>query len=331
MIDSINVLPVKHIGTSIKEAKDAINLERSGKQLGLFCRFSKVNRAMLKYWRFGQVTLIAGMSSGGKSTLLNILEDDFSNHELNGNCVYPVIVLGFKYEMSGSDEVLRNVSGKMETSYSNLLSADYVHEDSNGKAVYNTISDSEFEHISKKLDEMKDRKVFYVETNGNLNQLYETYLSMKLRYPDHKFVITIDHTLLSKKLDEKSDAELMQNTGLTAIRLRKDGCMVILIGQLNGNIEEVIRRENPMLHYPIKTDVHCGNQVFWACNNVILYHRPELLGIEKYGKEKRFTKNLIHLNCIKQRFGKIGSIWLQANFGKGRIDEPPKINVLPTK
>lgn len=330
MIDPTKVLPVKHINTSINEAKETINLERSSKQLGLYCRFSGINRAMLKYWRFGQVTLIAGMSSGGKSTLLNLLEDDFTNPELNGNCAYKVIVLGFKYEMSGSDEVLRNVSGKLETNYANLLSAEYIKDDANGKAVYNTISDLEFERISQKLNTLRDRKIFYVETNGNLEQMFETYLHMKSKYPDHKFVISIDHTLLSKKLDEKTDMELMQNTGLIAIRLRKLGEMVILIGQLNGNIEDVTRRENSSLHYPIKTDVHCGNQVFWACNNVILYHRPELLKIQKYGTEKRDTKRLIHIAYIKQRFGKIGNIWLQENFAKGGIIEFPRINI-PSK
>ncbi len=325
MIDPTKVLPIKHIKTSIEEAKENINLERSGKQLGLYCRFSGINRAMLKYWRFGQVTLLAGMSSGGKSTLLNMLEDDFTNPEMNKNCEYKVLILGFKYEMSGSDEVLRNISGKMDTSYSNLLSAE---PDKNGK--YNIISDEEFETISIKLNTLKDRMIFYVETNGDLTQLWETYLTMKKKYSDYKFVITIDHTLLSKKLGEKNDMELMQNTGLLAIRLRKQGEMVILIGQLNGNIEENTRRENPTLHYPIKTDVHCGNQVFWACNNVILYHRPELLGIKKYGVEKRDSKKLIHLAYIKQRFGKIGNIWLQENFSRGQINEFPAINV-PTK
>lgn len=329
MIDPSKVLPVKHINTSIEEAKQTINLERTNKQLGLYCRFSGLNRAMLKYWRFGQVTLIAGMSSGGKSTLLNILEDDFTNPELNGKCEYKVIMLGFKYEMSGSDEVLRNVSGKLDTNYSHLLSAEYIKDDKDGNAIYNKIDDSEFEKISIKLNNLKDRKIFYVETNGDLTQLFETYKSMKERYKDHKFIITVDHTLLSKKLDEKSDAELMQSTGLMAIRLRKLGEMVILIGQLNGNIEEITRRENPALHYPIKTDIHNGNQVFWACNNVILYHRPELLKIQKYGMEKKDSKRLIHITFIKQRFGKIGNIWLQENFSKGRIDEFPKINVLP--
>lgn len=333
-VNTLKILPVKHIDTSIDEAEESIELERSGKQLGVYCRYAKVNRAMLKYWRFGQVTLLAGMSSGGKSTLLNALEDDFTNPELNGNCEYDVVMLGFKYEMSGSDEVLRNVSGKLDTSYSNLLSADYIKDDIHGKPVYNSITDAEFDNIKIHLNKLRGRKIFYVETNGDLTQLYETYKAMRLKYPDVvgkkkvKFIITIDHTLLSKKLDEKSDAELMQNTGLVAIKLRKEGCMVILIGQLNGNIEDIKRQENNMFHYPIKTDVHCGNQVFWACNNVLLYHRPELLGIEKYGKEKRPTANLIHLRCIKQRFGKIGNIWLHANFSKGRIEDPPSINVV---
>ena len=103
--------------------------------------------------------------------------------------------------------------------------------------------------------------------------------------------------------------------------------MVVLIGQLNGKIEEIVRRDNPMLHYPIKTDIHCANQVFWACDNVIIFHRPELLKIEKYGKDKKDTRKLIHVSIIKSRFGKVGNVWLQENFSKGQINEMPKVNV----
>lgn len=326
MIDSTKILQIKHIEESIEEAKNNINLERSGKQLGLYCRFNGINRGMLKYWRFGQVTLLAGMSSGGKSTMLNMLEDDFTNKNINEEFDGKVIILGFKYEMTGADEVLRNISGKMETSYSNLLSAEYIKDDIEGKAIYNNINDEQYENISVQLDKLKDRPIYYVESAGNLSQLYETYKHLRLKNSNCKFIITIDHTLLSKKLNEKTDLELMQNTGFLAIRLRKEGCMVLLIGQLNGNIEDNIRRENPNLHYPIKTDVHCGNQIFWACDNVLLFHRPELLKISKYGTGKKDTKRLVHIAFIKSRFGKTGNIWLQENFAKGRIDEFPKIN-----
>lgn len=322
MIDPVKLLPVKHISKSVEEAKSMVNEERSGKQLGLYCRYPRLNGAMSKYWRFGKVTLIGGMSSSGKSTLLNILEDDFTNTELNKGFTEKVIVLAFKYEMEGVDEVLRNVSGKLNKSYSALISSEYTKDKG-----YNNVSDSEFETISIELDKLKSKPIYYVEIAGNLSQLRETYLAMKDKFKEAKFIVSIDHTLLSKKLNESTDAELMQATAFEAIRLKKEGVMVLLIGQLNANIEDVKRRENPQLHYPIKTDIHCANQLFWACDNVMVFHRPELLGIKKYGSNKKDTNKLIHLAFIKGRFGTAGNIWLQEDFARGTIIEPPPINI----
>ena len=45
-----------------EEAKAKINEERSGKQLGLRTRFSKLNTALGKFFRFKQVTSINGLS-----------------------------------------------------------------------------------------------------------------------------------------------------------------------------------------------------------------------------------------------------------------------------
>ena len=38
-----------------------------------------------------------------------------------------------------------------------------------------------------------------------------------------------------------------------------------------------------------------------------------------YGKNKYDTRNLVHIHIIKQRFGKIGSIWLENHFYKGQL------------
>jgi replicative DNA helicase len=331
----IKILPATSQAEAINQAKGHIQSERSGTIRGLYTRWPGINNFMMKYWRFKTVTGMGGMSGCGKSAILNMIEDDFTNPELNptflrhkdehGNWVGEdrIMVLAFKYEMDASDEVLRNLSGKVQKSYSYLLSSHRNKED--GK--YNTVSDEEFDDYCEKLEKLKDRPIIYFETAGNLEQMYATCHYYKQKYPNREFIVTIDHTLLSKKLSERDDGELMAATGQTAIRLRKSlGMMVIFLCQLNGEIEKPQRRLDNRLHFPVKTDIHWGSQVYWACDNIIIWHRPENLGIEKYG-HFRVDKDmisvialgLIHACCIKSRKNNVGNIWFREAFAVGNM------------
>ncbi|MFK5282586.1 hypothetical protein ACI3PL_23785, partial [Lacticaseibacillus paracasei] len=59
--------------------------------------------------------------------------------------------------------------------------------------------------------------------------------------------------------------------------------------------------------------------VYQACDNVIIPHRPELLGISKYGVKSILTTNLVHGGFIKSRFGNAGNFWLKNELSKGRF------------
>lgn len=347
--DTNQHLPIKTIDEAIEEAKKLIELERTGIVTGLYTRFEGINRAKMKYWRFRSVTALAGMSGSGKSAILNMIEDDFTNPLLNPHFLRhtnergelvgqdKVLLIAFKYEMDAADEMLRNLSGKVSKSYSNLLSSEVIRKVGKDpltrsdytnpqivKANYNKVSDEEFKNYSNELDKMKGRPILYIENAGNLNQLWNTVLKIKdeEKYIGRRIIVTLDHTLLSTKLSEKDDLELMANTAKLAIRLKKMyNIMVIFLGQLNGNIEDLRRRENPDFHHPIKTDIHAQNQIFWACDDVIVAHRPEILGIEKYGKNPfpMRSRGLIHLAWIKSRKNKAGSLWFRNEFKEGKI------------
>lgn len=340
------LLPIKPISEAVEEAKYLINLERSGQITGLYTRWRGINRAFMKYARFSTVTMMAGASGSGKSAILNMFEDDFTNPELNPTFLLKyntknnswdwdgefikepkVHVLAFKYEMDAADEVLRTLSGRVSQSYSKLLSSEKIGRPTiSEQESYNKVSDEEFLDYSHHLDKMKDRPISYIETAGNLEQLYATCIEFKKNNPSLKLVITLDHTLLSQKLSEKDDLELTSHSAHTAIRLRKAiNANVIFISQLNGEIEKPIRRDNPALHYPVKTDIHCGNQIYWACDNVLIYHRPEKLDIEVYGKGKKavISKDLVHCAWIKSRKNFGGNLWFKQEFNKGSMRQIP--------
>jgi hypothetical protein len=312
------ILAVKTTEDAIKEAIQKVALERSGEQLGLLTRFENINAAMMKYFRFARVTMIAGASGSGKSAILNMIEDDFTNSAINGKFKKRVILIACKYEMSAADELLRTTSGRMSKSYAHLLSSERNKETKE----YNRISDEEFEAIRAQLEALKGRPIHYIEVAGNLHQLYATVAWFREQNPDADLCVTIDHSLLSLKLDEKDDLALMSNTAHCAMKMKKVlGAMVIFINQLNGLIESSIRKENPNLHYPQKIDIHCGNQLFWACDDVWVFHRPEVINLDLYGKSKIPTKNLIHGSCIKSRFNFMGNCWFEADFAKGTMYE----------
>jgi energy-coupling factor transporter ATP-binding protein EcfA2 len=310
------ILAIKTIEQAADEARQKVALERSGAQLGLFTRFNNINAAMLKYFRFGQVTMIAGASGSGKSAILNMIEDDFTNTAINGKFHKEVLLIACKYEMSAADELLRTTSGKIEKPYSYLLSSDFNKD----TKAYNTITDNEFTLISETLEKLKGRSIYFIEVAGNLNQLFATVKYYRDENPEKEIVVTIDHSLLSAKLDEKDDLALMSATAHCAMRMKKVlRVMVIFINQLNGIIETAVRKENHNLHYPQKTDIHCGNQLFWACDDVWVFHRPEMIGIDLYGKRKIPTKNLIHGLLLKSRFGVMANCWFEQEFAKGRM------------
>ena len=365
----------KQTGTSIDEAKKRIADERSGEQHGLYCRYGPLNRAMLKYWRFRHVTLIAGSSGSGKSYFVNMLRQDFLDtvdivyqkidaftlnieeaqhviydpdtgkagrpqegeptnalyypsarlfqHDgrlihkaINKGCKYKVINIHFGYEMDAPDELLRSAANVLGKSYGYLMSSEY---DKTLKQ-YARVTDIESASCDEVLESFRTRKEFYIATSGNLRQLYWTVEFIANKYPDYKLCITIDHTLLSVKLGEKSDNELQAATARTCIDLRTDfDAMVIPVGQLNQNIEKDERILKPAMHYPGKSDIHCGAALWWACDNVLINHRPERLNIQHYGPDKLNTSHLIHGAMIKSSKGREANMWFRENFDNGRI------------
>jgi replicative DNA helicase len=304
---------------AVKDAKEQILIERKGEQLGLKVRWESMNVANRKYFRFKNVYLIAGPSGHGKSYLLNEIVNDFMDSKgINKNFKGKVLVLYFCYEMSAVDEVLRTTASKTNVSYNKLLSSEWNRDNQD----YDVLSDEELDETFKQMDLIANRPIFYFETAGNLEQLKATSAYYKKKYPDRKLVEVIDHTLLSEKLDEKDEGELMANTGKAALVLKKrDEAMVIILNQFNNNIEAYNRISDPNYHYPIKSDIYYIGQIYNACDDVMTIYQPGEVGISIYGRRKIPTKNVIHIQKIKARHGKLGSMWFLNALDKGNIIE----------
>lgn len=299
-------LEIRHISQALEKAKSDILEGLSDDQAGLKCRWDRINKALLGSWRFDNVYMLAGASGSGKSYLLNMLHQDFTNPELNSGFKKPFVILHFGFEMSASDEVLRTLTTLSKKSYAELLSAHQKLED--------------YEQVIKHLDVLKDRQIYYVEMSGNLSQIYNTIQQFKNRFPNHELVISLDHTLLAETLNEKNEIQLLANLAKLQIDLRKKyKSLNILVSQLNDKIEDPKRIANKALHFPTKTDIHGSKQMYWACDYVWVCHRPESLNIEKYGRNNYSTQNLIAMHLIKSRKGVPGLVRLKERLNEGQI------------
>jgi len=338
----LNILPVLSPKDVSKKVIEQVELERTGKQLGMLTRYPKLNIAFRKYFRFNQVNLFAGLSGSGKSLFLNILSEDFLDYReensLNCNIDFIPILLHFCFEMSATNEMLRSIATDLGLSFDYLLSSARVDKQDGTKG-YNKITDRELDVIKKILEKQSNKSILYFETSGNVAEVEHTINAYFNRYTKHaeafnaqsfekrkgktlvyKFIINFDHTLLFEKFDEDTQLQIISNIAKMAIRVRKRGdAMINLIGQLNNNIEDIRRLTMPSLHYPQKSDIYAQGELYNACDTVAILHRPELLKISNYGLKQLPTKGLIHLLILKARFAKIGSIWFKEAFEQGTI------------
>lgn len=246
-----------------------------------------------------------------------ILHDNTLIHKaINKGCKHKVILIHFGFEMPPADELLRTCGNILGKSYGFLLSSDW----SDDLKDYIKLTDAELKSCEEVLDSLHKRREYYIPTACNVHQIEATVDKIVNSNPGHKFVVTIDHTLLAKKSNEKGEAELQANMGLLAIKLRETyGAMVIYLNQLNQSIESEDRILKPAMHYPSKKDIYHGSQVWWAMDNVLINHRPAVLRIQQYGLMKLQAAHLLHGALVKSRKGQIGNIFFKEDFANGRI------------
>ncbi|PHS35676.1 MAG: hypothetical protein COA82_03435 [Alkaliphilus sp.] len=252
------------------------------------------------------------------SRLIELPNGDLERRGINRRCDFEVVLIHFGFEMAPESEILRTVAGIMGVSYSELLSSKYNYDTGD----YAVLSKEKMDCAFSIMDTMGKRREWYVPISGNVQQMDNTVDFIQGLNPDAKLVIFLDHTFLTKKLDESGDSELVQNLSNIAVKWRQTyHAMVNFVNQLNNKIEDDARKVKASLHYPGKSDIHFGSQMWWAADNVLVPHRPKLLGIQKYGVDKVSTDELIHLGLIKSRMGKEGDIWLREDLDHSRIHQ----------
>ena len=313
-------LHIRHIASATDEILEYINHRRHGIIKSLRTRWPKFNRQCMGGIEPNTIYAVCGISGSGKSSFANSLETDL--FELNTNEDF--VVLNFNFEMLSSKQVGRKLSYKLNKTTSELYSA------SNTDDTYK-VSDVDFEEILKQANKIKKYPIYYVDCPGTVDEIRNTIISFQaLEEMDKKWVIVIlDHTLLTKGKSSESEREVISDLQKMFMERKKYGKITIIqLSQLNREIEDKDRVNNPSMHYPMRRDIFGSDSLFQASDYVIVLHRPEIIGISDYGPKKLPVKNMIYMHFLKNREGEPKILSFENNLKYNRIDEVDPYNIL---
>lgn len=284
---SSKTLSFCHISTATNEAVEYIRKRKNHEIQSLRTRWNKFNKSCMGGIEPNTIYTIVGISGSGKSSFVNTLETDLI--DLNSN--QDIIVLNFSFEMLSSRQVGRKISSKLRQTTAELYSAN------------NELTDDLLDRVEQTSQQIKSYPIYYVDTPGTvediastINYFYET------KAKDKKFVIILDHTLLVEGQNRESALQVISELQKLFIKVKKlPNTTIIQLSQMNRNIENPERINNPSMHYPMRSDISSADTIFHASDYVICIHRPELLNIQQYGPNRLLVKNKVYLHILKNR------------------------------
>ena len=233
------------------------------------------------------VYTIAGISGSGKSSMANLIQTDII--DLNPN--EDIIVLTFSLEMVGFRQVGRTLSNKLRRTTSTLYSSE------------TDLDESTFKDVVNVSNQLKKYPVYFVDNPGTptqVNNIIRWFYDKYVKDTNKHFVIIYDHALLTKQ--EGSTIETISELERVFIQAKKlPLTSVIQLAQMNRNIEQPERINNPLSHYPMRSDLSSSDSIFQASDYVLVIHRPEILNIQEYGPNHLPVNNKVYLHMLKNR------------------------------
>lgn len=278
---------IRPMSVVAQEAVNYIAGRREHNITSLKTRWTKFNKQCMGGIEPNTVYTIAGISGSGKSSMANLIQTDII--DLNPN--EDIIVLTFSLEMVGFRQVGRTLSNKLRRTTSTLYSSE------------TDLDESTFKDVINVSNQLKKYPIYFVDnpsTPTQVNNIIRWFYDKYVKDTNKHFVIIYDHALLTKQ--EGSTIETIGELERVFIQAKKlPLTSVIQLAQMNRNIEQPERINNPLSHYPMRSDLSSSDSIFQASDYVIVMHRPEILNIQEYGPNHLPVNNKVYLHMLKNR------------------------------
>lgn len=278
---------IRPMSVVAQEAVNYIAGRREHNITSLKTRWMKFNKQCMGGIEPNTVYTIAGISGSGKSSMANLIQTDII--DLNPN--EDIIVLTFSLEMVGFRQVGRTLSNKLRRTTSTLYSSE------------TDLDESTFKDVINVSNQLKKYPIYFVDnpsTPTQVNNIIRWFYDKYVKNTNKHFVIIYDHALLTKQ--EGSTIETISELERVFIQAKKlPLTSVIQLAQMNRNIEQPERINNPLSHYPMRSDLSSSDSIFQASDYVLVIHRPEILNIQEYGPNHLPVNNKVYLHMLKNR------------------------------
>ena len=278
---------VRPMSVVAQETINYIKGRREHSIVSLSTRWKKFNKQCMGGIEPNTVYTIPGISGSGKSSFANLLSTDI----IDLNPSEDIIVLSFSLEMVAFRQVGRTLSNKLRKTTSTLYSSE------------TSLDDQTFGRVIGVCNQLKEYPIYFVDsptTPMQVQEIISTFYNTHVKGTNKHFIIFYDHALLTKPIGTvlETIAELQR----VFIQVKKlPMTSVIQIAQMNRNIESPERINNPLSHYPMRSDISSSDAIFQASDYVLVIHRPEMLGIQEYGPNHLPTENKVYIHVLKNR------------------------------
>ncbi len=282
-----NLSKVRPMSVVAQEAINYIAGRREHSIVSLKTRWEKFNKQCMGGIEPNIIMTIAGISASGKSSMANLIQTDL----IDLNPSEDIIILSFSLEMVGFRQVGRTLSNKLRRTTSTLYSSE------------TDLDDETFRKVVAVSNQLKKYPIYFVDDPGTptqVEQIIKNFYSEHVKGTNKHFVIIYDHALLTKQ--SGSVIETISELERVFIKIKKlPFTSVIQLAQMNRNIEAPERINNPLSHYPMRSDLSSSDAIFQASDYVHVIHRPEILNIQEYGPNHLPTHNKVYIHILKNR------------------------------